>query len=120
MATCINLWERFGDRYRITFEEVATVRGRKGDPWLMQISCRLGTIYPHGGDLLALEIDYHDFTAARLRRLGLEVVQDGDREKTLLFGVDRFEEIAAIVQPKKRRRLTLEHRQASIQRLKAY
>jgi hypothetical protein len=77
----IDLWQRFGDRFRLTFDEVATVGGRNGDPWLMQIPCRLGTIYPHGGEILALEIDYHDFTAARLRRAGLVLAQDGDRER---------------------------------------
>jgi len=120
MATCINLWKRFRERYRITFDEAAALRGRNGDPWLMQIPCRFGTIYPQGGEMLALEVDYHDFTAARLRRLGLVFTQDGDREKTFLFHVDRFEEVAAIVLPKRRRRLTPEHREASIQRLTAY
>jgi hypothetical protein len=108
----INLWERFGETHRITFDEAAALRGPHGDPWLMEIPCRLGTIYPHGGEILALEIDHHDFTAARLRGLGLVVAQDGDREKTFLFPVDRFEEVAAIVEPKRRRRLAPEQRQA--------
>ena len=49
--TCIDLRERFGQKYRIGFDEAVET---KNDPWMMTIHCRWGTIYPHGAELLAL------------------------------------------------------------------
>lgn len=45
---CVNLLERFGERYRITFDGAADAHGRqrdKIDPYLQQIPCRYGTIW---------------------------------------------------------------------------
>ena len=41
---CVNLLERFGERYRITFDEAADAHGRqrdKIDPYLQQITPHL-------------------------------------------------------------------------------
>jgi hypothetical protein len=73
-------------------------------------------IYPAGGDRLAVEVDYHPHVARRLAAIpGVELWQDGDREKTFVFPVELFDVVAAVVQPRKRRRptnLTPEQRQA--------
>jgi hypothetical protein len=109
ITTCLNLREQLGDVYRIGFDPVYDpfhVPKDKLDPWMMTIPCQRGTIFPHGGDVLAVEVSYA--LAKRLAALGLKVHQDGDREKTFLFTVERFEEVAAIVKPKRRRRLSPE------------
>ena len=49
---CINLNEHFGTRYRITFDAAYDSRTRppaKLDPWMMQIPCQRGVMYPYGG-----------------------------------------------------------------------
>ncbi len=64
MGECVNLRERFGAEYRITWDEAR--EGWDESPWLMQIPCRGGiTIYPHGGNLLAVEVDYHPLSPMR-------------------------------------------------------
>ena len=56
-TTCINLKERFGDRYKVEHEESYHAdRGenaRTEDPWLQVLLCQHGHIYPHGRDVLA-------------------------------------------------------------------
>ncbi len=96
---CVNLRQRFGDRYKITFDPALEVRG---DPWMMQIPCRFGTIYPHGGDILAVECDYHPGIAARITALGLYERQSGHSERTFLFHVDDFAKVAEVVKPRRR------------------
>jgi|SRR5262245_13314098 len=105
---CVNLAEKFGDRYGVTwdpaYDPVHLPHG-KSDPWYMQIPCERGIIYPHGGDLLAVEVDFRPQTAKKLEAVpGVERYQDGDHEKTYLFPVAIFDQVAAIVRPRKRRR----------------
>ena len=110
----VNLRERFGRRYRITFDPVYDAKGRhrdKLDPWMMQIPCRRGTIFPYGEDTLAVELNRHPGVAKQLVRLGLLIVQDGDHEKTFVFSVDRFDAIAEIVMPRQRRQISEAERQ---------
>jgi hypothetical protein len=119
---CINLQERFGDRFRITWDPAYDPKGiHAKDPWYMQIpgAKRGVTLYPHGGDTLAVEVNYHPGVCRQLDALGLKLHQDGGRhgERTYLFNVSRFEEVAAIVQPRKRRRLNPEQRAECTARL---
>src|SRR5574338_169078 len=97
---CVNLKKRFGQRYKITFDPA--VEDRR-DPWMMQVPCKYGTIYPHGGDLMAIECDYHGGIVSRLLVLGLVHHQCGAREHTLLFHVDDWAKVAEVVQPRRRR-----------------
>ena len=116
----------FGDRYRITFDEAYSPRNvpqAKLDPWMMQIPCagRGITIFPHGGNLLAVEVDGRRAIAKKLAALpGLRLWQDGDRECTWLFDVSLFPQVAAIVQPRRRRQFTPEQRETLRQRLANY
>jgi hypothetical protein len=111
---CVNLCEHFGKRYQITWDpayEPRHVPRDKHDPWMMQIPCRSGTIYPFGGSLLALELDGHSITAGKVAAIqGVRLHQDGDRERTFVFDASLFGQIAAIVQPKRRRTLSPEHK----------
>lgn len=110
MTVCINLKERFGDRYRIAFDPAYNPRGRPKkllDPWMMIIPCRYGEIYPDGGDFLRVDIDGHNRIAARVAELQYcELVQDGDIEQTIRFPVTKFEQVAEIVRPYRRRQIS--------------
>jgi hypothetical protein len=108
VKTCIYLSERFGDVYRIGHDDAA---GSRDAPWMMTMPCRRGVIYPHGGDLLAVDVDGRPMTAKRVGALpGVMLHQDGDSEMTLLFPVDLFDAVAEIVLPRRRRRLSEERR----------
>jgi hypothetical protein len=126
MPDCVNLRALFGTDYRITFDpcyDPFNVPRDKLDPSMMQLPCKGGiTIYLHGGDLLAVEVDYHGTLAKRLAALaGVRVHQDGGwgGEMTLLFAIALFDQVAAIVQPRRKRKLNLspEQRQAAATRL---
>ncbi len=106
---CLNLLERFGDIYRISFDPAYSayhIPRDKLDPWMMQLLCRRGVIYPHGGDRLAVEVDGRPKAAKALAALpGIILWQDGDQEKTFVCPLSLFDQVAAIVRPRKRRRL---------------
>ena len=57
MTACVNLQQRFGDKFQIELDE--SYHGQYGenartvDPWYMQIPCQHGHICPWGGDILA-------------------------------------------------------------------
>jgi len=59
--TCVNLRERYGRRYRVTYEPSYHPEhgpnARIHDPWLMIVPCRFGHIFPHGGSTLAASVD---------------------------------------------------------------
>jgi len=94
----INLRERFGDRFRISFDPAHT---RKADPWMMLLTFRGGNIYPHGGQHLAIEIEGRRFLRAKLA--AYQCIQDGDDFQAFRFHVDEFDAVAAIVRPHRRR-----------------
>jgi hypothetical protein len=122
-AACINLLEAFGRDYKITFDpayDSRRVPRRRLDPWMLQLPCRgKGVcIYPHGGDRLAVEVDGRPGLVKQLLAIpGVELWQDGDREKTCVFDVARFEAVAAVARPRKRRCLPEGQRQACARRL---
>jgi hypothetical protein len=72
--TCPDLKALFGDRYKVTHDPVCepdpaqphVQPESKNDPWLYQIPCRYGVIYPHGRDTLALEFDYRTPTTKKV------------------------------------------------------
>lgn len=103
---CVNLADRYGAVYRITYDpayDPAHVPHDKRDPRYMQMPCDRGTIYPHGGEMLAVEVDYRPKVAAKVAALpGVVVHQDGDHEKTFLFDVSLFAQVAALVRPRRR------------------
>ena len=106
---CTNLQQQFGTRYRITFDAAYSpkhVPRDKLDPWTMQIPCERGIVYPHGGDLLAAEVEGRRVTANRLRQLNCTTTcQEGDSFLAVTFHAADFEEVAAIVKPRRRRQV---------------
>ena len=125
MAKCIDLKEHFGDLYRVVYEESYQAErghnGRAHDPWLLTIPCRHGHIYPHGGTQLGASTNTLGPIANRLAALpGVRVVQDGDDGVNIVFDVGDFDQVAAVMQPKRRRRLTPEQRAERSERLLKY
>jgi hypothetical protein len=124
MFECVNLIDRFGDKYKIGWDSCYNPKGRPKEklaPWYMTVPCERGTIYPHGDLKLGVMVDYRPITANLLAESGVcELYQDCDREKTFLFDVADFDTVAEIVKPRRKRRLTPEQREKNVERLKKY
>ena len=123
--TCINLQQRFGDRFQIALDE--SYHGQYGenartvDPWYMQIRCQHGHIYPHGRDVLAASTNTRGGIVRKLAVLDCTtVVQDGSDGINATFHVRDFERVAELMKPKRRRRLAVEQRVAAAERLAKY
>ncbi len=114
MKTCIELTTQFGNRYRVSNE--ASHRAKRGerrrmqDPWLLTILCQHGHIYPHGGELLGASTNNRGPIAKRLSALPcVGVVQDGSDGINAVFHVNDFDTVAAVMKPKRRRKLSAEY-----------
>ena len=106
---CVNLKERFGDHYKVGYEECYYADhgdGARGEePWLMIIPCKHGHLYPHGGDLLGVSTNTMGPITNKIRELACTtVVQDSDEGVSATFHVNDFDEVAAVVKPRRRRR----------------
>ena len=116
----IDLWRTFGDEFKITTDPSCDAKGvprTSLDPWYFQIPCKYGTIWVWGSQELAIDIDYHDQIANKVRAVpGVWLAHDGDREKTFVFDVSLFRQIAAIVLPRKRRKWTSAQKEALVER----
>lgn len=111
-ATCINLRKQFPE-YKITLDPAAE---DARDPWYYQMPGKLGTIYPYGGDWLAVEVDRHPSAVKVLDRLtaanplDMKCGQRGEAEYTFLFDGALLPTIARIVGSHKRRKVSAETR----------
>lgn len=121
-VSCIDLWRRFGHEYQVTIDpayDAKGVRRDRLDPWYFVMLCKFGTIWPYGGDYLAVDVDHHPMAARKVSSLPLvSVLCDGDQEKTFLFPVSMFDQVAQAVRPRRRRKLSEEQRQACAARLR--
>jgi hypothetical protein len=78
----------------------------------MQLPCERGIVYPHGGDLLAVEVEGRRVTANRLRHLDCTTTyQEGDGFGAVTFHAADFDEVATIVKPRRRRQVSEAERQ---------
>lgn len=110
---CLNLKELFGEQYRIDASFVAENPGRKRcqDPWYYRIPCEHGEIYPHGGELLGAATHRRGKIAKQIAAVPeVRVVQDGVDGINAVFHHSNFEAVAALLKPRRRRRLSAEHR----------
>ena len=108
---CINLKKRFGDRFRVTYEESYAAQhgasARVDDPWLQILMCQHGHLYPQGGDMLAASTDRRGPVAKALADMDCTtVLQDGDDGINVSFHVDDFEEVAGLMKPRRRRQVS--------------
>jgi hypothetical protein len=122
--TPINLNKRLGKRYRIGWDPAYDPRNRpkdKLDPWAMQIPGKFGTIYPYCESTLAVMIDHHVITANRVAKIpGVEIIQDGDEEKTFRFPIELFDKVAELVKPHRKPQLTEEQSREAVERLRGF
>lgn len=85
--------------------------GRVADPYAMLLPCRHGHIYLHGPRTLGAATRRRGAIARRLAALpGVQVVQDGADGINAVFDWSDFDAVAAVMLPRRRRRLSLEHR----------
>jgi hypothetical protein len=115
MATCINLKTQF-PKHRITYDPACE---DKRDPWYFQIPCRMGTIYPYGHDILAVEVDHHPSAVRKLEAMR-ELIhhQYGEGEHTFFFHVREFNKVAKVVKPQRKRTVSPEYKKKLLERLR--
>ena len=103
----MNLKARYGQTYRIAREEGSETR----DPYGDIIPCRNGAhVYLHGQSTLGVFVRRGP-TAKRIASLpGVRVTQDGDDGITVTFAPERFAAVAALIRPKRKRKLSAAHR----------
>ena len=114
-TTCVNLRKVFGDRFRVKYEESYYVEKpefrAEEAPWLMIIVCQHGHICPWDGNRLLFCSDTRGPVLNRVMRLPyVRVAQLGSDGGNVTFPVEHFAEVAAIVRPKRRKRLSPERR----------
>ena len=117
--TTINLRDRFGSEFHVwrechddcrqNPEEFDRVAG--SDPHRMIIPCQFGHFYVHGDQMLGASTKSRGPTAKRLSALlCVRVVQDADDGINVIFDAADFDAVAEIMKPRRRRRLTAEHK----------
>jgi hypothetical protein len=119
---CVNLKERFGRRFKVALDEsyhAERSQYRESEaPWLMMIPCQHGHICPWGGENLAACTRTAGPIAKRLKALPFATVaQDGSDGANVVFPVDHFAQVAALMRPRKRRHLSDEAKAKAIQNL---
>ena len=113
---CVNLAERFGKRFKVRFEESYAAERPAfravEAPWLMVIPCVGGEIYPQGGPRLAAFLRRGPRAEVLKRLACVQVKTLGDDGVTVTFDAADFDQVAAIMQPRRRRQLSEERRRA--------
>lgn len=100
--------ERFGRRYRIAWEAKGATKGqwpREEWPWLMELRCHRGKVYPYGGELLQAYTDRWGI-GRMLRALPCVLDARGDDETVIRFHVDHIEQVLAVLKPYRRRQVS--------------
>lgn len=111
----INLRELFGNRYKIGLDPAAKDEaGGKNDPWHYLIPCRFGHIYPYSGKLLAYYCMGPGIRAKINRNHPeIEILNwSDDGEATFLFPIEKFNLISGYAKPKRKRKLSPNHRES--------
>jgi hypothetical protein len=122
---CVNVRERFGQRYRVEYEESYYAERPEyrsaEEVWLQIIPCQRGHIYPHGGKMLAAATNGPGPIVKKLLAVpGAQMWQDGDDGANILFPVEQFEDVAKLMRARRRRRLSPEQRAKAAERLAKY
>ena len=119
MPDCIDLWKTYRKKYRVGWDESQIAPST--DPWLSQVLCRHGHIYPQGGDLLAVSTNRRGHFLRKFVELGcMTVLNDGDDGINASFHIKDFDKVTKIMKPIRRRSLSPEQRAAASERLAQY
>lgn len=122
----INLKEEFGETFKIEYEDGHS--GKENDEAVFQlIPCKFGSIQPWDDQRSLLAYCNKKKLSRRLRKeissgmwAGFKVLVQGDYELRFTFPVNRIEEVAGILKAKRKRRLSLEHKEKLIEGLVKY
>lgn len=122
---CIDLEQLYGDRFKIIYEESYCAERSEfraaEESWLRIMLCVNGHICPWGGSNLAACTNRAGTVARALRRLPfVRVAQDGSDGINAVFDVAHFDEVAALMKPRRRRRLSPEARRRAAEHLKPW
>src|SRR5262245_55532464 len=90
-------------------------RDECGDP---EIRTRTGCVYEYSPSLLTVQVDGHPKVAARVKRLGYRVLQEGDFEITFLVPHGGLDDIASLIHPRRKRQLSANAKAALVSRLR--
>jgi hypothetical protein len=97
----LRLWAK-ANRFRWRFEDGYRA-GEDDDKWFVEVVCQYGLIYPKGGNILLAYanrgVKHH------LAELGLDRYQTDGSAEVFKFTVERLDEVANILKPRKRRTL---------------
>ena len=104
----IDLRKKFGHRWQVSLDAAAF--GRWSDPWLFQIDCRNGHLFPVGGDLLGAATNSPGTVVRRLKAIPRVVlVCDGCDGANVEFPVAVLKQVARVMRPKSKRKLSASH-----------
>ena len=110
----IDLRQLYGEYFRIQLDEAAECEpGGRNNPWYYQIPCKFGHIYPVSDKLLGFWCESGTIRG-RLHREHPEIDVTNwsdDGEAIFLFTPNQMDIIAKYARPKKKRKLSEEHRQ---------
>jgi hypothetical protein len=116
----IDLKKMYGDVYKIALDESASGQSRADRLWYQQIPCRYGHIFVAGRKLLGAHAS-GKLMPGRLAALpGVTVRQRGDSEINVVFPREVFPAVAALLQARKRRKVSPEQARAGAERLAAH
>jgi hypothetical protein len=104
----INLKAEYGARFRITLDESAKCGDvtREERLWLFQIPCKYGHIYVHGENRLGAWTGNRLMRGKLMALPGVKAFQVGDAECTVTFDPACLEQVAQLLQARKRRVLS--------------
>lgn len=109
----IDLKARYRREYRITLDESATIPGQTQEErlWLYRIPCKYGHIYVHGTDTLGAYTDRRLIVSRLIALPGVKVHQRGDSECSVTFQPEHLENVAQLLQARRRRQVPEAERQ---------
>ena len=107
-----------GSRWQLNYEQ--PYRARDKDPWQAIIPCQLGHIYKHSDELLGVATNTRTIGLRLAKLPGIQVTQEADDGFNLVFAPKLLPKVAAIVKPKRKRRMSAEQRALAVDRLAKY
>lgn len=121
----INLKEQFGETFKIEYEDEHNGKEINHEFYQL-IPCKFGSIHPWDDQLFSAYCNAKK-VSHRLRKeidsgmwADFKVIAQGDSELRFTFPVNRIEEVAEILKAKRKRRLSLEHKEKLIEGLVKY